>query len=231
MIAIILAGGLGTRLKTVVHDIPKPMAPINSKPFLEYLVTYLERNNVSNIILSVGYKSEIIEAYFGHRFNNTEISYSFQIPPLGTGGAMKHAFEECLSDSVFVLNGDSFFGVDLSELKQCHSQSNADITIALKQMNNADRYGVVEVDKGRVHSFLEKGKKDCGYINGGVYCVKTDIFDDYNLPDIFSFEHFLEDNSVDLKVFGFPSSSDFIDIGIPEDYSNAQELLPKWVLL
>jgi len=231
MTAIVLAGGIGTRLKSVVNHIPKPMALINGKPFLEYLLRHLQRNKITEIILSVGYKNDIIRSYFGTHFNDIPISYSVEDKPLGTGGAIRLALEKCDPCNVFICNGDTYFDVNLAKLERYHLQTGTDISISLKEMNNADRYGLVEIKGGLVSSFLEKGCKDHGFINGGVYIVNKSIFNSFNLPDRFSFERFLEENLNRIKVCGFPSVGNFIDIGIPEDYESAQALMPKWVIL
>jgi len=231
MTAIVLAGGAGTRLSSVVHDIPKPMALISGKPFLEYLLGYLQRNKVTDIILSVGYKSGIIMDFFGNEFKGMSISYCIEDTPLGTGGAIKLAFEQCISNKAFICNGDTYFNVDLTELEHYHLFHNADISISLKEMSDANRYGLVEINGGVVSSFLEKGSKHHGFINGGIYLIEKNIFCDFNLPNRFSFENFLEEQLNKISVYGFPSAGNFIDIGIPEDYESAQVLMPKWVTL
>ena len=137
---IILAGGFGTRLSAVVKDLPKPMANINGKPFLHYIFQSLQRQNIENVILSVGYKHEIIQDYFQDNYLGIAIKYAIETEPLGTGGAIKHAFS-FVDDDAFVLNGDTFFDVDLSKLRNDKS----DLSIALKPMKNFDRYGTVEL--------------------------------------------------------------------------------------
>ena len=231
MTAIILAGGMGTRLQSVVSDVPKPMAPINSKPFLEYLHIYLKRNGIKEIVLSIGFMGSVIKEHFGDSFLGMPILYSYEKSPLGTGGAIKLALDKCGGGDVFVLNGDTFFDVGLRGLADDHTGQNADITVSLKMMHGIDRYGVVELNAGRIVSMREKGYATQGHINGGVYCLKLGIFDGFDVPDKFSFESFLIDNMNALNIRGFISGGDFIDIGIPEDYGIAQMLLPKWVRL
>ena len=217
MTAIILAGGMGTRLQSVVDYVPKPMAPINNRPFLEYLLKYLTLNGITKIILSVGYKGEMIKEYFGDGFQGIPIFYSFETTPLGTGGVIKLALEKYSDDNVFIINGDTFFDIDLRRLSDFHVDQNADITMSLKEIRDSDRYGIVEINDGRVTSMREKEYTAQGYINGGIYCARRDIFDGFALPEKFSFEKFLTDGLSKLKICGFPSSSNFIDIGIPED--------------
>ena len=229
--AIILAGGMGTRLQSVVSDVPKPMAAINNRPFLEYLLAYLKRYGISEIVLSTGYMGSVIKDYFGDSFLRIPIIYSYERLPLGTGGAIKLALEKCGGGNAFVLNGDTFFDVDLLRLSDSHTGQNADITISLKMMCDIDRYGIVELNAGKIITMREKGYAEQGHINGGVYCLKSDIFDGFDMPESFSFERFLADGVSKLNIRGFVSEGDFIDIGIPEDYVLSQTLMPKCVRL
>ncbi|EAJ4679059.1 D-glycero-D-manno-heptose 1-phosphate guanosyltransferase [Campylobacter coli] len=214
MQAIILCGGLGTRLKSVIKDIPKPMAPINDKPFLEFIFEYLKKQGIKEVILAVSYKYEVIKEYFKDEFLGIKIKYSIEKEPLGTGGAIKEALK-FIKNEAYVLNGDTFFGIDLSKLKLNGSK----ICLALKQMNDFDRYGTVNVDEqGIVTSFEEKVFKKQGLINGGVYLLKKDIFNNFSLERKFSFEEFLQENYKTLKIQTQIFDDYFIDIGIPEDY-------------
>jgi len=215
--AIILAGGFGTRLKEVVKDIPKPMANINNKPFLEILLNYLKKNGIEKVILSVGYKKEIIIDYFKDYFNDLKIVYSIEDKPLKTGGAIKKALEKVKENEVFILNGDTFFDIELKKLLL----DDCDLAIALKKVQNVDRYGIVEINNnGYIKNFKEKQYIKNGLINGGVYLIKKDIFKNYN-KEIFSFEEFLENNVNLLKIKGYIFKNYFIDIGIPADYEKA----------
>lgn len=220
MEAIVLAGGFGTRLKSVVTNTPKPMARVNKKPFLEYILKYLEKNGVTRIILAVGYKWEIIKEYFGDSFNNIELIYSIENEPLGTGGAIKKALSFVKNDYVFIINGDTLFDIDLSELTL---KDNSKMIIALKKMLNFDRYGCIEVDKNKyVVSFIEKKYNEIGYINGGIYLITKDIFENISIVNKFSFEEFMGDKFKDLKISTKIFEDYFIDIGIPDDYEKAQ---------
>ncbi|HHD81704.1 MAG TPA: D-glycero-D-manno-heptose 1-phosphate guanosyltransferase [Campylobacterales bacterium] len=220
MEAIVLAGGLGTRLKSVVSDVPKPMALVAQKPFLSYLLEYLNSYGVSRVVLAVGYKWEVIEAYFGQDFKGMELLYSVEQEPLGTGGAVKKALEMISGEEVLMLNGDTYFKVDLKRLQ---IRPNSKITLSLKEMQDFNRYGSVEFNEtGRLTSFQEKCYKEQGYINGGVYLLRRDIFCDYHLSKNFSFEKFLENNFKNLGISTERSNAYFIDIGIPEDYRRAQ---------
>ena len=223
--AIILAGGMGTRLRDVVADKPKPMADINGRPFLEYLVKYLASYNINKIILSVGYKSEVIKNYFGEKFNNTTISYAVEKYPLGTGGGISLAMQKAQADDIFILNGDTFFNINLKNLARVHSEKNASLTIALRKMGNASRYGFIAIDENnRIKAFLEKDKlMNEGYINGGVYIIKKSVLLNYNMPEKFSFEKdFLQQYFKSENFFGLEFNDYFIDIGIPSSYKQAQ---------
>lgn len=218
MQAIILAGGFGTRLQSVVSDVPKPMAPINDKPFLEYMLEELNNQGFDKVVLAVGYKKECIIDYFGKKYKNISIVYSSEDEPLGTGGCVKQAMEFIDDDFVFVLNGDTMFKVDFNEMSKLNT-----LSIACKKMHNFDRYGEVKFSDSIVTSFNEKKYVEEGYINGGIYYLPKNIFDDFNLPKKFSMEKdFFEAFINELKIKVFLSNDYFIDIGIPEDYAKAQ---------
>ncbi|EDP7633134.1 NTP transferase domain-containing protein [Campylobacter coli] len=214
MQAIVLAGGLGTRLRSVVQDLPKPMAPINGKPFLAFVLEYLKKQGITEIILSVSYKYELIQEYFKDEFHGMKIRYNVEKELLGTGGAIKDALK-LVKNEAYVVNGDTFFDIDLKKLVLNSSK----ICIALKQMQNFDRYGTVNVDdQGIVTSFEEKVFKKQGLINGGIYLLKKDIFDNFDLEKKFSFEKFLQENFELLKIQTQIFNDYFIDIGVPQDY-------------
>ncbi|EAJ0637124.1 D-glycero-D-manno-heptose 1-phosphate guanosyltransferase [Campylobacter jejuni] len=214
MQAIILCGGLGTRLKSVIKDIPKPMAPINNKPFLEFIFEYLKKQGIKEVILAVSYKYEVIQEYFKDEFLGIKIKYSIEKEPLGTGGAIKEALK-FIKNEAYVLNGDTIFDIDLKKL----ILNNSKICLALKQMNDFDRYGTVELDsKNYIKLFKEKEFKKQGLINGGIYLLNKDIFNDFTLQEKFSFEEFLQENYEKLKAKAYIFDGYFIDIGVPEDY-------------
>ncbi|MCS7148980.1 MAG: nucleotidyltransferase family protein [Geminocystis sp.] len=225
---LILAGGLGTRLRGVIGDIPKPMASINGKPFLEFLLSYLSSQGMERIVLSVGYLKEKIIKHFRSSFMGMEIVYSVEDEPLGTGGAILKA-RDLLGEAFFVLNGDTLFKVDLRGLYEFYKQKQADLVIALKYMEDCGRYGSVVIDyNSRVRGFVEKGKSNEGLINGGVYVVSKGILDKVNFSVPFSWERdFLERYYEAFNFYGLPCDGYFIDIGIPEDYSRANYELPR----
>jgi D-glycero-alpha-D-manno-heptose 1-phosphate guanylyltransferase len=228
---IILAGGLGTRLKEAVPDVPKCMAPVADRPFLDYLIQYLEREGISTMIFSLGYRHEIITNHLQSHFPAVNKLYSIEDIPLGTGGGILHALPGADTEAVIIMNGDTFFNIDLRALVAFHTEKNADITIALKPMTSFSRYGSVEVGKDmRINAFLEKKHMEEGLINGGIYAVKKEWLLGLALPHKCSFEKdVLEVQVQQGKIFGFISDAYFIDIGIPEDYKKAQTEVPEFV--
>ena len=224
MEAIILAGGLGTRLRSELSEIPKSMALIGPRPFLEYQMDHLLANGISRFILSVGYKSEYIRNHFSDQYKNREITYAIEKTPLGTGGAIKNAMQYVLGDHVVVANGDSLFLSDLEAQSRIHSANEADVTLALKPMRKFDRYGTILIDgNGKITSFSEKQFTGEGLINGGLYIFNAGSFRRLDLPDIFSIEKdFFKTRVNQLNFFGAVSKGYFLDIGIPEDFKRAQ---------
>ncbi len=229
--AIILAGGFGTRLQTVVKDLPKPMAPVNGKPFLEYVLNYLIAQQFEKIILSVGYQYEVIQHYFKTKYKSAEIGYSIETEALGTGGAILQSLPLTASDEVAVFNGDSLFTIPFSELHRFHRQHDSELTLALKPMKNFDRYGTVTLDAGNVIThFEEKQFKSSGCINTGVYIMKKDLFRSFQLPRKFSFENdFLQRYHTRHTFYGLPMDDYFIDIGVPDEYGRAQKDFKKLI--
>lgn len=222
--AIILAGGFGTRLKSVVHDVPKSMALIQERPFLEYLFDYLIGQGIQKLILSTGYKSEHIRNHFKTQYKNIPIVYSNEESPLGTGGAIKKALDHVESAQVVVTNGDTIFLGRIPEQYQFHIYNHADATIALKRLEDCARYGTVEInDSKRITGFREKMAAKQGLINAGLYILNRNIFESMVMPDKFSIEQDFFANYCDnLLFYGYEDGHYFLDIGIPEDYERAQ---------
>lgn len=223
--AIILAGGIGTRLKEVVPDSPKPMALINGKPFLEYLLKYLSKNGITHVILSVGFKAEQIQNYFKNKFNNLEIIYSVEKQPLGTGGGIRLALQKAKTENVFIVNGDTLFNIDLQKITDFHKKNNSDLSIALNKIDDSSRYGTILIDdNNKIIRFKEKNeKKISALINGGTYLISKTQFLKLNLPEKFSFEKdYLEKYFETQRFYGIEFNNYFIDIGIPETYKLAQ---------
>ena len=226
--AIILAGGLGTRLKEVISDIPKPMAPVANQPFLKYIIDYLIQQGIERIILSVGYKSEVIKEFFGDNYKGIELIYSIENEPLGTGGGIRLAADKLNGEETFIINGDTFFDVHLLGLEQLAISEKSDLCLALKPMKNFDRYGSVELLKNRIISFKEKQFVQEGLINGGVYWLNKSLLALFKSGEKFSFERDLMERQVDKKtISGFITDSYFIDIGIKEDYIQANKDFAK----
>jgi|ERR1700757_225388 len=224
--AIILAGGFGTRLREVVSDVPKPMAPVNGKPFLDYQLRYLKHYGIERVILSVGHLSEKITEHYGNNFAGIEIVYSVEKEPLGTGGGIRLAMEKCKEYDVLVLNGDSFFSIDLHNFYNKYSDSVADGALALRYIDNCARYGTIILgEMDIIKAFNEKARhKTPGIINAGVYILSRDIYmEETHAGKNFSIEKdFFEKKLNKLTLYGFTYNGYFIDIGIPEDYKQAQ---------
>lgn len=226
--AIILAGGKGTRLQSVVSDIPKPMALIGDIPFLEYLLNYLNSYKIEHAILSVGYKWEAIHEYFGDEFKSIRLSYAVEEEALGTGGGIKLAMRKAEGDHIYVLNGDTFFDVDLHDLSEFYFAHESDMAITVKRKKDFFRYGTVKLDICKVIGFQEKKPVKSGLINGGVYIMQKGLFERYEMPDKFSLENDLLEKHLDsLKICAMRCTEYFIDIGIPVDYEKAQKDLPQ----
>lgn len=224
MECIVLAGGLGTRLRNTIGNYPKCMAEVDGKPFLEYILEYLKKQGVSRIILSLGYKHEIILNWLGNNKFGLDIDYVIEEEPLGTGGGIALAMTKAQTETVFVVNGDTMFRVDMKAMLSFHTEKKAATTLALKEMHNFNRYGLVHTgDDGFIISFEEKKQTDRGYINGGVYVIDRNKLKAINFPEKWSFEKDYLEPSVSKGILaGYKESGYFIDIGIPEDYSKAQ---------
>ncbi|MGZ8551338.1 MAG: nucleotidyltransferase family protein, partial [Chitinophagaceae bacterium] len=227
--AIILAGGLGTRLRSVVSGLPKCMAPVAGRPFLFYVINYLRSQGIDKFIFSLGYKHEIIEDYLDAQFSTLNFQCSIEEEPLGTGGAIQLACRLATEHNVLVANGDTLFKINGKELFSFHIDHEADCTLALKPMQQFDRYGVVELaEKATVKNFKEKQFYESGLINGGMYVLNVKNFLAKSFPAKFSFEKdYLEQYYQQGKIYGLIQDNYFIDIGIPEDYERVQEELAQ----
>lgn len=227
--AIVLAGGLGTRLREAVPDLPKCMAPVAGHPFLYYIIKYYSSQGIQSFIFSLGYLHEIIETYLKEAFPNLTYKICLEDEPLGTGGAIQKALGYATANEVLILNGDTLFEVDLKKLHQTHHSSPTECTLALKSMSSFDRYGVVTLgNNNTVMNFLEKQYFDEGNINGGVYLLNTKVFNNKFFPEKFSFEKdYLEKYYTSTLIKGSIHNGYFIDIGIPQDFQKAQIDLAK----
>ncbi|MEP7258895.1 MAG: nucleotidyltransferase family protein [Flavitalea sp.] len=226
--AIILAGGLGTRLRSAVPDLPKCMAPVAGKPFISYVIDYFAQQGIGRFIFSLGYKHDIIEQYLDQAYPALIYDCSVEEEPLGTGGAIQKACGLALERDTLVLNGDTFFSVSLKGFSDFHQGHKANCSLSLKPMQNSDRYGVVELNADQsVKKFKEKQFYAQSLINGGVYALNREKFLQEHLPLKFSFEKdYLEALFSSRKIYGLSADEYFIDIGIPEDLEKAQWELP-----
>ena len=187
--AIILAGGFGTRLSHVVSNVPKPMAPVYGKPFLSYVIDRLVDAGIERVVLATGYKHEVIEAWFGDSYRSAQIIYSHEDTPLFTGGAILQAARLLQSNDFIVLNGDTLFDIDFSELYDFHTAHKAHLSVALRQVEDTSRYGSVTCDDHRIIAFSEKAESQgAGDINGGIYAINRSWLLAQDLPVKFSFE-------------------------------------------
>lgn len=229
--AIILAGGLGTRLRSAVPELPKCMAPVDGRPFLSYVVNYYRQQGISKFIFSLGYRHEAVTSWLKENYPDLTMEFSIEREPLGTGGAVQLAMGKVKEQDVLILNGDTFFEVSLEELKKVHQQNSSACSICLKPMQDFNRYGIVETDDdGRIMDFKEKQQYAEGLINGGVYLLNSPRFRQQQRPVVFSFEKdYLERSYYAMPMYGVVQKGYFIDIGIPEDYTRAQAELPALV--
>ena len=223
--AIVLVGGLGTRLRGVVDDVPKPLAPVAGRPFLEFVLDRLVAHGIERAVLATGFRGEQIEAHFGSNHGALALEFSREDEPLGTGGAILRALRRIDVDEALVLNGDTLFEVDLTALVAAHRAAGADLTLALRPLDDVGRFGAVRIDAdGRVVEFVEKSAAaGPGLVNGGVYVLRRAALEDLDLPERFGFERdVLEDRVGTLHLHGVVDDGAFVDIGVPEDYARAQ---------
>lgn len=229
MKAVVLAGGLGTRLRGRIVDIPKPMASVAGRPFLEYVLDRLVMANIESITLSVGYRADVIQTHFGSTYQGVPIHYAFEAEPLGTGGALAHATSCMGSEPVLALNGDTLLRIDLQALLTWYAQRPEALAMVLRQVPDAGRYGAVQLEGGRVTGFAERGIATPGLINGGVYIFSPTLFGTLGLSGRFSFEvDVLQAHCQHLRPRAYLSDAYFIDIGVPEDLDRAGLELPKF---
>jgi D-glycero-alpha-D-manno-heptose 1-phosphate guanylyltransferase len=222
MEAIVLAGGLGTRLKKVVPDLPKPMAPVAGRPFLEILLSMLAGKGFTRVILSLGFMSEKISSHFGDDYLGMELAYEIEDQPLGTGGAIRAALARCEKDHAFIFNGDTYLDLEVDALEYLWQESHNPM-IVVREVPDTARFGRVDISDGRVTDFLEKGESGLGLINAGCYVLPKDGLDEFPLGQLFSIEtdYFIK-NLHQIRFDGFITQGRFIDIGVPVDYALAQ---------
>lgn len=220
---ILLAGGRGTRLRSVVADLPKPLAQVAGRPFLGYLLDFYAEAGFRRAVLSTGYMAEAISAFAGTQWKGMELVHAIEPKALGTGGAVKYAMRHLLGECVFVANGDTWLAYRPEGLRDCTLAQGGWLGIALASVPDVARYGAVRLDGEMVASFEEKGRTGPGLINGGIYYVTGTALEQLPAEDSFSFEaELLRPLTEDGRVFGFKETKEFIDIGVPEDYFKAQ---------
>ncbi len=225
MEAIILAGGRGTRLRSVVSDVPKPMASVAGRPFLELLLGHLATNGFTRVVLSTGFMAEKISDHFGSSFQGIELEYSVEKEALGTGGAVAQASRLVTADHFFVFNGDTYLDLDIDAVDVVWNKTNRPVIVA-RAVNDTARYGRLETDQECVIRFAEKGKSGPGLINAGCYVFNANQFADMEVGAKFSLETdylapLVENSTVGAHV----ADGLFIDIGVPSDFERAQHLL------
>lgn len=222
-----LAGGLGTRLRERVADVPKPMAPVAGRPFLEYVLDELLRNGVSRTVLSIGHLGDVVVEHFGASYGPMALEYSREDRPLGTGGAVRHALPLVGRDPLLVLNGDTAAPFAVDDLLRARVRHGADLVLTVCEVPNVSRYGAVRASDGAVTALAEKGASGPGLINGGVYLVAGGLVDRLAAgPEVFSLERDLMHPWVAAHGAAcVASTGPFIDIGVPADYDRAAGVL------
>ncbi|MFT3719044.1 nucleotidyltransferase family protein [Pseudorhodoferax sp.] len=223
--AIVLAGGFGTRLRELVPDLPKPMAPVAGRPFLEILLSFLGARGFERVVLSLGFMADKVAGHFGDAFGALQLKYVVESQALGTGGGVRLAMTACASDHVFVFNGDTFLDLEVDAVEAAWASTRS-IIIVGREVEDTARYGRLVVKDGRVRGFTEKGVSGPGFINAGCYIFPREALDAFEAGRAFSLEKdFLEAAVNHMRVDAFLTKGDFIDIGVPEDYLLAQKKL------
>lgn len=231
METIILAGGLGTRLRSVVDNVPKPLAPINGSAFLDLLLAKLAASPfIQKVILATGYKKEIIREHYKDASYPFTLLFSEEEQPLGTGGAVRQALQYIDEDDLLVLNGDSFLDLSLAEMKRLYESQQADVLLAAVSVAEVERYGrlVFEPESGRIRQFAEKSaEKGAGFVNGGIYMMKKALWHNLRSGENLSLEKDLFPAWLCHKMLAYICDGTFIDIGTPDSWKRAQTLLKE----
>lgn len=225
--AVILAGGLGTRLRAAVSDRPKVLADVAGQPFLERIFEQLSRFGIRKAVVCTGYMAEQIEHLYPASFRDLAISYSREHALLGTAGAVRFALEHITTDRALVLNGDSFCDFEYAAFKSFHEAKDADTSILLTYVDDCSRYGSVVLDvNGKVESFIEKsGAGGAGFINAGVYMMERALIKEIPPGRVLSLEKDIFPRWIGRPFFGHASNAPmFIDIGTPQSFQHAQSL-------
>ena len=231
MEAIILAGGLGTRLAGRLDGVPKSMAPVAGRPFLEILLIQLHRAGCTRVLLSVGHLHTVIQDHFGASFHGMPIDYVIESAPLGTGGAIRLALGQSDEESALVLNGDTFLQTNFAGMMEFHRAEGAGVTIAVVHQPDIARYGGVLLEGKRIVGFEEKGRSGPGWISAGAYILNRELEWPHSLKEKFSIEKdYFVPEIARLRPAAYKVEGYFLDIGIPEDLDRAQTELAQLVL-
>jgi NDP-sugar pyrophosphorylase family protein len=222
--AAILAGGFGTRLRSVVSDRPKILAQVRGRPFVYYLLDQLADAGVSNIVLCTGYLAEQVEDCLGNNYRGIELRYSVESEPLGTGGALRFALHEIPSPRFLVMNGDSYCGADLRQLVQVHMDHAAQATMVVSSVNDTSRFGSVQMDSnGEVVGFAEKqDSSGSGWVNAGIYVLERAVIAGIPPDANVSLEREVFPALLGKGLFACQSRAALWDIGVPDTYARAQ---------
>ena len=225
--AIILAGGFGTRLQSLLPDVPKPLAPVRGLPFIHYILRWLEESGIERVIACTGYLAEKMEAGFRSYAGRLELTFQRENSPLGTGGAIYRALREAGAGGAFALNGDTYFPADLRRFQQEAERLGGSLAIALRRLPDVSRYGAVDLDGGRILAINEKGQRGPGLVNAGLYLLPGDLWQQFPMPEVFSWEmDLLQPKAPLLCAAGVALDAPFLDIGTPESYGEAETILP-----
>lgn len=224
--AIVLAGGLGTRLRQVVSDVPKPLAPIAGRPFLQWLLDGLARQGIARVILATGYKGEMIRDMLGDSHAGMALTHVQEPSALGTGGALWAALAHVTEDRAFALNGDTWLGAPLAALAM--EAPEADLVMAVRHVDDATRYGNILVSGNQFAGLKPAGTGGAGLVNAGVYVLRRDLPQRRPMPPAFSLEADILTHPAPLDVRVYATEAPFLDIGTPEDFAAAQALIPAW---
>ncbi len=228
MEAIVLAGGLGTRLREVVPNLPKPMAPICGKPFLEILLSRLAQKGFTRVVLSVGHLSEIISDHFGDSFAGIRLTYVKEDKPLGTGGAVRLALSSCTAEHIYVFNGDTFLDLEVEETEKLWNTFGKPIIVS-REVPDTTRYGRILTSGKNISVFAEKNQSGHGLINAGCYIFHKSQLNDFPIGEAFSLESdYLQREVGKVEFINFTTKGKFIDIGIPTDFNRAQTELSEF---
>jgi NDP-sugar pyrophosphorylase family protein len=227
--AVILAGGMGTRLRQVVSDRPKVMAEINGKPFLYYVLDQLAEVDIKRVVISTGYMADKIEEVIGFSYKGLKVDYSWEESPLGTGGALKLAGQSISTKYCLVMNGDSYTEFDPVSLFRSHKQKNASIVLLAKMVPGTSRFGTIQMnEQNEIIRFMEKGETtDSRLINAGVYIMKTSALQKIPEKIPCSLEYDFFPFMIGKNIYGYEAEGKFIDIGTPESYSQAEKFFGR----